>query len=195
MDILNLLKLISNDDQKAFERFYFHYYEKIFRFSYYIIQDKDACREVVSNVFFSAWQSRKKLPDVRNIETYLYVVTRNEANRYLKRKCSHNDFSLEEIPLQFESSVDPSPEEALQAKEITELVNRVVNELPERCRLIFLMKRQEGLSSKEIAEILSINESTVRVQIKIALDKIISSLRLYYPELILLYLLVLNIFK
>ena len=49
--------------------------------------------------------------------------------------------------------------------EVEELVRRLINDLPERCRTVFLLNRQEGLSSREIAEALSLSESTVRVQI------------------------------
>jgi len=56
--------------------------------------------------------------------------------------------------------------------EVEELVRRLINDLPERCRTVFLLNRQEGLSSREIAEALSLSESTVRVQIKIAVDRI-----------------------
>ncbi|WP_080905695.1 RNA polymerase sigma factor [Parabacteroides sp. Marseille-P3160] len=195
MEIEQLIYLISQDDQKAFESFYHHYYEQIFRFCFYLLKEKEACREVVSNVFFSAWQSRKKLPEVRNMETYLYVATRNEVNRYLSQSSGFRETSLGEIPMQYEASDDPSPEEELQRKELSGLISRFVSELPERCRVIFLLTHQDGLKPKEIAEILSISESTIRVQLKIALEKIANQLRPYFPQLGLLILLLLNIVK
>ena len=67
--------------------------------------------------------------------------------------------------------------------EVEELVRRLINDLPERCRTVFLLNRQEGLSSREIACALSLSESTVRVQIKIAVD------RTHYPDLKLVSLL------
>ena len=69
--------------------------------------------------------------------------------------------------------------------EIEELIGRLVNDLPERCRTVFLLKRHEHLSSREIAEILSLSESTVRVQLKIAVDRIVAGIRKYYPDLTL----------
>ena len=63
------------------------------------------------------------------------------------------------------------------------ILNRVIDELPEKCRLIFLLARQEGLKPKEIAERLSIKESTVRVQMKIAVDKIVTNLKPYFPDI------------
>ena len=71
--------------------------------------------------------------------------------------------------------------------EVEELVRRLINDLPERCRTVFLLNRQEGLSSREIAEALSLSESTVRVQIKI--DRIVAGIRTHYPDLKLVSLL------
>lgn len=62
-------------------------------------------------------------------------------------------------------------------------MRRLINDLPERCRTVFLLNRQEGLSSREIAEALSLSESTVRVQIKIAVDRIVAGIRTHYPDL------------
>lgn len=189
MDIANILILISDNNQKAFEEFYLHYYERVFRFAYYSLKDEEACREVVSNVFFSIWISRRKLPIIRNIETYLYVITRNEVKRYLSSQSNKHNISLDEIPLQFTIAKEDSPEDKLLQAELSGLVTTVINQLPEKCRLVFLMKRQEGKSSKEIAEILNINESTVRVQLKIAIDKIMSYLRSHAPDLFVFCLL------
>ena len=69
------------------------------------------------------------------------------------------------------------------------MVRRLINDLPERCRTVFLLNRQEGLSSREIARALSLSESTVRVQIKIAVDRIVTGIRKHYPDLKLISLL------
>ena len=82
-----------------------------------------------------------------------------------------------------------TPDSGLIESEIEELVGRLVNDLPERCRTVFLLNRQEGLSSREIAEVLSLSESTVRVQIKIAVDRIVAGIRKHYPDLKLVSLL------
>lgn len=75
--------------------------------------------------------------------------------------------------------------------EIEELISRLVNDLPERCRMVFLLNRQERLSSREIAQILSLSESTVRVQLKLAVDRIVAGIRKYDPDLKLIPLLML----
>lgn len=184
LNIKNLLCSVSADGRGAFERFYNLYYDEVFRFAYYFLRDKEACREVVTDVFFSVWQSRKKLCDVSNINTYLYIVVRNESARYQEKNHGLSNISLEDLPSLTENGGgDESPEEQLESKEMREMLNRAIDELPEKCRLIFLMQREEGLKTKEIAEILSIQESTVRVQMKIAVEKLIARLKPDFPNI------------
>lgn len=159
------------------------------------LRNREACGEVVSNVFVAVWKSRVALRRIENIDAYLYVVARNEANRYLKesrtrRRC----LSFEEIPISLIDRNSPphsedAPDSRLIEAEVEELVRRLINDLPERCRTVFLLNRQEGLSSREIAEALSLSESTVRVQIKIAVDRIVAGIRTHYPDLKLVSLL------
>lgn len=192
MNTKELLHLVAKDERGSFDMFYHLYYEQVFRFTFYFLRDKEACREVVADVFFSVWQSRKRLKDIENIETYLYITVRNESARFLKRNNNSSFISLEQIPIQLEQSVASSPEDEIYNKEVDQLLTKVINELPEKCRIIFLMIREEGLKPKQIAEILSIKESTIRVQMKIAIDKIVNAVKSYFPNLpfsILLFLL------
>ena len=183
IDIKNLLTLLSEDNRLAFNLFYDLYYDQVFRFAYYFLKDTEACRVVVADAFFSVWQSRLKLKEIGNIETYLFIVVRNESTRYLTRVSRDRFVSLEEAKLQLEVKGGISPEDELLTAEIDNLLNQVINSLPEKCRMIFLLARQEGLKPKEIAERLSINESTVRVQMKIAIDKIVTSLKPHFPDI------------
>ena len=183
MEISELQYLISRDDQKAFGQFYQLYYERVFRYTFYFLKNKEACGEVLTNVFFSIWKSRNRFKDVIDVEAYLYIVTKNEATRFLKQK-KNNYLLLDEIPVQLEASGNNSPDEKLLIEEIEKILNRAIGELPEKCLHIFLLNRQEGLKPKQIAEILSISESTVRVQLKIAVDKISKSLKPYLHELL-----------
>lgn len=180
----DLLRLVSSDTRGSFERFYHLYYAQVFRFAYYFLRDAEACREVVTDVFFAVWQSRRRLKEIANIETYLYIVVRNEVNRYRNKASDTLFLPLEELSSSGgEKSQADSPEETLLTKEIETLLARAIDELPEKCRQIFLMSREEGLKPKEIAEILTLNESTVRVQMKIAIEKITARLKPVFPDL------------
>ena len=156
---------------------------RFFRFAYYCLGEKEACREVVTDVFFSVWQSRKRLKDIDNIDTYLYISVRNESFRYQARNKDLNRVSLNELLPLMEEEDEGSPEEHLELKEMREMLDKAIDELPEKCRLVFLMSREEGLKTKEIAEILSVQESTVRVQMKIAIEKLVARLKPSFPNI------------
>ena len=198
-ELADLLVSVSEDNDYAFRIFYDLYYRNVFRFAYYYLKNREACREVVSNVFVAVWKSRVSLRQIVNIEAYLYVVARNEANRYLKRSHSRpRSLSLDDVPavvLDRRGDASLQGGEASDSRlidsEVEELLNRLVGDLPERCRMVFLLSRSEGLSVREIASMLSISESTVRVQIKTAVDRILEGLRRYYPALKLITLLLL----
>ena len=182
-DIKGLLESVSVDNRGAFERFYNLYYDQVFRFAYYCLGEKEACREVVTDVFFSVWQSRKRLKDIDNIDTYLYISVRNESFRFQARNKDLNRVSLNELLPLMEEEDEGSPEEHLELKEMREMLDKAIDELPEKCRLVFLMSREEGLKTKEIlSEILSVQESTVRVQMKICYRKIGSPVEAELPK-------------
>ena len=156
---------------------------RFFRFAYYCLGEKEACREVVTDVFFSVWQSRKRLKEIDNIDTYLYISVRNESFRFQARNKDLNRVSLNELLPLMEEEDEGSPEEHLELKEMREMLDKAIDELPEKCRLVFLMSREEGLKTKEIAEILSVQESTVRVQMKIAIEKLVARLKPSFPNI------------
>ena len=156
---------------------------RFFRFAYYCLGEKEACREVVTDVFFSVWQSRKRLKDIDNIDTYLYISVRNESFRFQARNKDLNRVSLNELLPLMEEEDEGSPEDHLELKEMREMLDKAIDELPEKCRLVFLMSREEGLKTKEIAEILSVQESTVRVQMKIAIEKLVARLKPSFPNI------------
>jgi len=176
---------ISKDDRKAFNMFYDLFYDDVFRLAYYFLCDKEASREVVLDVFFSIWQSRSKLQDIENMDAYLYTVTKNKSTAYFERQKHHAMLSIDDMAAQYEDTVSATTDSAIQDKEMEELLRQAIEELPKRCRMVFLLARQRGLKAKEIGELLSINESTVRVQMKIAVKKIIDYLHPYFPDLTL----------
>lgn len=185
-----LLSLVAMDYRGTFDRFFRLYYDEVFRFAYYHLGEKEACKEVVSDVFFSIWKSKKRLVDIVNLDTYLFVSVRNEALRYLARNERKNEIPLEELAGN-EIETFESPDEKLGTDELIDALNEAIEKLPDKCRLIFLMARKEGLSPKEIARALSIQESTVRVQLKIAIEKLTAYLKPIFPDITFALVLVL----
>lgn len=182
----SLLTLIAEGSQRAFDVFYHAYYEQVFRTALYYLRNTDTCREVVSDVFFAAWKGRKTLPKINDIDSYLYVITRNEALRWLQREEKRNSLrvSLSSAPVQLEIEDEIDTASGIETAELEKALTEAVDLLPEKCRIIFLMSREHGLSSVDIAHRLSISDSTVRVQLKIAVTKIVTHIQERFPNIL-----------
>lgn len=166
-----LLQKIALDDNDAFRTFYDRYYLKVYQFSSYFVRSQQLIEEIVSDVFCAIWQNRKKNTGIKNFEGYLYTITKNRAIYYLKQE---KFFFIDESYQDFINLIkdDKTPEFLIIDEEITLILKDAINELPERCRIIFLMAREQGLKYREIAKVLSISEKTVNAQMVIAIKKL-----------------------
>jgi len=177
--IQHLLSKIKEDDSNAFRRLYDIFFPKIARYTEYFLKIAHQCEDVVSEVFVELWLNRRKLIDVKNLEAYIYTITKNKALQIINRnnKKKHSSYDLNHFTFAIESE---SPEEIQINKELDIIINNAINELPKRCRLIFIMAREEGLKYREIAERLSISEKTVNAQMVTAIKKLTNNLMKYF---------------
>lgn len=189
MEKHSLILSLSGGNTKAFDAFYNLFYKQVFSYTYYLLKDTAECREVVSNIFFSVWTYRSSLPQVQSIDAYLYTIARNECKKHLSNRNRYDDISLDEAPMQLEIADQDTPEDQLLTEELEAVIADIISTLPEKCRVIFMMSRNEGLKNSEIAERLSLSESTVRVQIKLAIEKLTVRVKEVFPHLTFLFIL------
>ena len=177
-----MLIRIASGDRDAFRSFYDIIYPQVYRFIHYFLPNKADCEEVVSDVFFIFWKEINSLLDIKDLKAWIYIVCRNEAYHYLKQKEKNSNISIDDMPVELLIDRNNVEGEMIE-EEMLDVYNGAVSELPERCKLVFLMIREERLKHKEVARILSITEGTVEQQMNIAIRKIVETVKKYYPSL------------
>ena len=177
-----MLIRIASGDRDAFRSFYDIIYPQVYRFIHYFLPNKADCEEVVSDVFFIFWKERNSLLDIKDLKAWIYIVCRNEAYHYLKQKEKNSNISIDDMPVELLIDRNNVEGEMIE-EEMLDVYNGAVSELPERCKLVFLMIREERLKHKEVARILSITEGTVEQQMNIAIRKIVETVKKYDPSL------------
>ncbi len=131
----------------------------------YVKNEEDAI-EIVNDAFLAVWDKKEYLTLDKNLKAYLYKAVKNKSLNFIhKKKLLTNDVE-DEIDL---DSTYPSPFEILEFKEAQILLDALIDKLPDRCKQIFLLSRKEGMSHKEIAEIMDISTKTIENQIGIAI--------------------------
>ena len=148
------------DDAVAYKKLFFNFFLPLKSFSYSIVKSNEEAEEIVSDIFTKIWIDRKRLTEIQNLKIYLYVSVRNASVRQLQQKNKTTILSLAEIPTSI-SSLDGNVESLLITKELREKIELSINQLPERCKLIFKLAKEDCLKYSEISGLLNISIKTV----------------------------------
>jgi RNA polymerase sigma-70 factor (family 1) len=167
-----LLKAVCNDDQTAFKELFRRYWAKLYIYAFNVLHDKDVCEDIIQQVFYDLWNRRSEL-NVETASAYLYQAVKHQIyNQYRRKKF---DSLQPEQLLDYIS--ENKVEQTIEYKELHSRVEKLICELPEQRRIIFMMSRNEELSNKEIAGQLNLSVQTVKNQISAALKFIRNSLK------------------
>lgn len=170
-DIARLGERIANDDQLAYRQLFIQFYNKLSRFVMGFTKSKELTDEIVSDVFINVWRRRKNMEEIKNLKLYLYVSARNITFNYLKKLQRENLTDLDAVEIEPQ---DPfaDPGAAMITREMNMKLKAAINSLPPRCKIIFTLIKEDGLTYRQTAQLLNISESTVENQITIALKKL-----------------------
>ena len=166
---------IEQSNQKAFEGMYRLFFPRLYNFALLYVHKKEVAEELVNDIMVKVWEKRATLHTIENIETYLFTAVRNHSLNYL-RKFSHYHIVLEEEQGLAEVISLNNPEKALEWKEINYKLNLAIEQLPTQCRTVFKLIKEDGLSYKQVAEILGLSPRTVETQLFRAIKKLSLSL-------------------
>lgn len=168
-DLLTLNRL-RNSDEDALTELYHKYWQPLFMASYNVLKDKELCEDVIQDIFTNIWHNREKLEIHTSLKSYLYACARYQVFNQIKKNKDKIRIELfEELNTRFQNT---TPETQLMHEELVQHINMVVNNLPEKCQLVYKLSREEQLSHKEIAARLNISAKTVENHITKALQTI-----------------------
>ena len=170
---------IKNGNKKAFEQVFHQYYGVLCSLAKRYMKDTDMSEEMVCQVFFHLWENRYNLEVDSSLKNYLIRSVHNRclnALRHQKVVEKHaTDFAFDQS-IGVESI---TPHDCVLQSEIETIIKKVVASLPEQCRRIFIMSREENLSHKEIADQLKVSVNTVKTQLSRGTSRLKEALKDY----------------
>ncbi|KPK82654.1 MAG: hypothetical protein AMS27_14375 [Bacteroides sp. SM23_62_1] len=166
-DIITRLK---KNDLKTLQDLFDAYYKKLVRHSIKFVMKKEIAEEIVQDIFIRIWNNRETLTIEKSIDAYLFASVRNGSINYLKSKYAKIRFvDLDDTGI---SPLYHTDEDDIITGELLKALHQAIHSLPPRCKVIFNLSRNAGLSNEEIANQLNISKKTVQAQIGIAIQKI-----------------------
>ena len=166
--------MIRDGNEEAFSILFKKYYEVLFQFGGRFLKDWEASENIVQEVFVRFWLDKEKIDIKSNVKAYLFTAVKNRSLTYLLHQKKQINID-ERISLMTDNT--DSPEEAYIIKEKKNAVARAINQLPEKCRQVYIMNRYDNLSYREISEILDISLNTVKTHMKRALKSLFEKLK------------------
>ncbi|MEX0315555.1 MAG: RNA polymerase sigma factor [Allomuricauda sp.] len=145
------------------------YNHKLCLYANSLMNDIPISEDIVQNVFIRVWERRDNLKSSFSIKSYLYKSVYNACINEYKKNQSVTALEKKYIE-ELDRIVEDKDEAALE--KLIGLVKEAIQELPPKCKEIFLLSKKEGLTNMEIAEYLNISKNTIERQINIAFSKI-----------------------
>ncbi|SHM95608.1 RNA polymerase sigma-70 factor [Chitinophaga sp. CF418] len=152
--------------------------EKVYRLAFKLTSDRQRAEEITQQCFIKLWENMHKVQEGQDVFPLLFVFTKHividETRRLYRERQSLSQLSSGQI------SSENKDEESLLRKEFKQQVHKLIEQMPEQRRNIYLLSRDKGKSYKEIADQLSLSPATVRNHLNLALQYIRREMMAHY---------------
>ncbi|MCW9708117.1 RNA polymerase sigma-70 factor [Fodinibius salsisoli] len=160
----------SERRRDRFEHFFKRHYPDLCSFVFSYVNDREVAKDIVQSVFLRVWEQKRFWDNHEDAKAYFYKSVRNEALNHKKHEQVKQKADTEVRLRVSEWKINDKTAQVNDRR--VEIIQKGINDLPARCREIFNLSRYDGLTYKEIAEVLDISVKTVETQIGRALKKL-----------------------
>jgi RNA polymerase sigma-70 factor (ECF subfamily) len=168
-----LVARLEMSDTRAITEIYRRYWKKLLAIAYNHIGDKDDAEEVVQTVFIKLWDKRSDV-SIGQLPNYLATAVKYSVFTMIQKR-NRKDEVGQYFVMNHQSQ--DYEEEKIYTNFLRQYIKGVVEELPDRCRLVFTYSREQGKTIPEIATTMNIAEKTVEAHLTKALRRIKLSLK------------------
>lgn len=144
--------------------------DKIFRLALRITLNREEAEDIVQDTLIRVWNKRFEWQSIGNLEAFALTICRN-LSLDLKAKKESQNVTFDEV-IHDRPDIAPPPDEQMIRGEGTSLVMQLIDRLSEKQRTIITLRDVEGKTYKEIAEVMQVSESDVKVNLFRARNKI-----------------------
>ena len=175
-----LYEQMSAGSENAYYSLFEKHWERLYSISVHLIKDREVAKDVVQDIFLSLWENRGS-QSIQNVGGYL-----SRAAKFASLKELRDSKSTLHDAVERAKDLSSSEQSDLDTEELQQQISDAVDELPERCKEVFVLSREEHLTNKEIAEKLSLSQRTVETHISNALKHLRNTLPKDLPLLALI---------
>jgi len=185
-DELFIFDRMADGDTRALRFFFDKYYDNLCNYVNLYIHDKYVSEDIVQDIFIYFWEKRGIIMIDTSVKSYLFRASRNKFLNYLRNEKSHRAIR-DEVNANSVTFVNPD-DNSIDSINLEEIISASIENLPPRCREVYLFHKIDELSYEEIAYRMDIAVKTVENQMTIAHKKLKEQLAPYYDQIFVLVL-------
>lgn len=142
----------------VFKKIFLPYHPKLYRIAYRIVQDSMDAEDLVQETFIRLWTKREELENVSNTEGFAIITLKNICMDFLRKTKDnyHVDYD-KDIPERISLSTQ------IEEKDQVDLINIIMNQLPDQQRQVLQLKHWDGYSDQEIEQITGLTRGNIKV--------------------------------
>ena len=172
-----LVTLLKEGSQQAFRELYIRYKDRLTNFCKRTLRDDFRAEDIVHDVFFQILQTHDTLNPELSFCGYLQTIAQNRILDEFKRFDVHLRYA--QYTVMHGNELTNQTENQIIGNDYANLLNELIEGLTPKQKEIFRLSRIQGLTYKEIAELLHVSLPTVKEHASLALKKIKKQLTEY----------------
>ena len=167
---IKILQNLKNGDRDAFHVIFQTYFQRLFIFACKYVEQEQA-KDIVQDCFYDLWRNREKIEITSSLSAYLFTIIKNRCFKHLKKEqkklANQNNYGIKLRQEELEFFI--YSEKSIVEFGIKDRIEKVINQLPDKCSEVFKESRWYGLTNKEIAVKLNVSVKSVEKHISKAL--------------------------
>ena len=161
-DLQNILEKVKNGDQAAFRKIVEEYRQQAFSVAFRITCNEDEARDAVQESFIKAWQKIRTYDMAQKFPTWFIKIVINTSIDRKRRMKQQVQVRLEDV-IRIIDRQNFDPEKVrLENSENALLINWLAEKLPEKQRIIFILRDIQGMEAAEVCQVLNLPETSVK---------------------------------
>ncbi len=166
VDENRLIELSKQGDRKALAELVKLHEQTVYNFAFKICRDREKAEHVMQETFLSMVRSISQFSGKSKLSTWLYTVVSNHCLMLARSEKKREATEFEE-ETSFSGAVSSAdwkytPSDVAENNELKEVLDKVIERLPEDYKIVFMLRDVEGLSTKETAEIMKLSVPAVK---------------------------------
>lgn len=160
---VRLLKGLKKSDHESFRKLFERYSNPLYRFSLSYLKSNEAAEDIVQEVFIKIWNKRKDIDTTKSFQSYLFTIALNSVRKYFNKLAETNQLKHDIIAALSDNSTVFDEQDNFE--DYLRKLDDLIHQMPEKRKEIFIGKKLEGKSQKELAKEYEITTKTVEYHI------------------------------